>query len=268
MRFYCDPEYPYIEGIKFGARVKIPTDNWLSGYFVCEILLRPRIPRIKETQNAQDNLMEDAKSFMTTTEPAIAGLFRLLNTYEHHKMRAFIDIVNSKTLGESSKHQKNYTSVDIAREVISGSIIQIAYIATKLYAKLNEKPHCAIRFEAEINRLIKENKSTKAKPISFPEKFCVGREIGGLPIGLIIFAARNQYNHIDADRLKGVNEVVFNHMHCLWPNPPNGMSFDLCDNNFYYSYSVLAALGWTDDHNTSGQDKYRADLTDIVGVEL
>jgi hypothetical protein len=213
--------------------------------------------------------MEDARSYMVNTAPATEGLFKLLNEYGLHKMRAFVDLTKSKTRKELERHKANFTSVDVAREVIAGSILQIAYIAIKRYAVFKGKSENSLHFESEINRLIRENPNARSKNhFSLPDEFCVGRDIGHLPLGMIVYAARNQYNHFDADRLKIVNEVVFNHLHNLWPDPGNGMSFSLYDSNHFHCYSVLAVLGWTDNASGLGYGQYKKDLASVMQIEF
>jgi hypothetical protein len=87
--------------------------------------------------------------------------------------------------------------------------------------------------------------------------------LGDLPIGLIIFAARNQYNHFNEVRLKAENEVVFNYLNRLWPRLPNGLSFELHNGKRFYSYSALSALGWTDTFERSAYDAYLEDMRAI-----
>jgi len=214
--------------------------------------------------------MENALSFMVGTAPAADGMFRLLNEYGWQKMRAFVDLTKSKSLEDLERHKLELSSTDIAREVIAGSILQIAYVAIERFAVCGEKSRNAVHFETEINRLILENPNSRWKkkiPFTLPEGFCVGRDIGDLPLGVVVYAGRNQYNHFGDDRLSVLNEVVFNHLHNLWPSPENGISFDLYDGKRPLSYSVLAALGWTDSNSGLGYAKYNKDLSIIMQLE-
>lgn len=213
--------------------------------------------------------MEDALSYMIATEPAAEGLFKLLNAYAWSKMRALVDLTKSRTREELEKHKESFTSTDVARDVISGSILQIAYVALDRYAKPSGKSKNVIHFESEINRLIKENPNTRAKgPFSLPDRFCVGRDIGQLPMGMLIYAGRNQYNHFGEERLSVVNEVIFNHLQAMWPSPPNGLTFDLYKEKRIHSYSILAALGWNDTAKELGYSAYKRDVCDALDIEF
>jgi hypothetical protein len=214
--------------------------------------------------------MEDARSYMVGTAPAAEGMFRLLNEYGWQKMRAFVDLAKSKTREELERHKGEFSGTDVAREIIAGSILQIAYVAIERFSVLGEKSKNAVHFETEINRLISENLSTrwnKKAPFSLPEAFCVGRDIGDLPLGVVVYAGRNQYNHFSENRLCVLNEVVFNHLHNMWPSPRNGISFNPYDDKRPRAYSVLAALGWTDSSSGLGYVAYKKDLCNVMQIE-
>lgn len=214
--------------------------------------------------------MEDACTYIAETAPAAEGLFRLLNEFGWQKMRAVVDLTNSQTREDIDQHKHAFSSTDVAREVIAGAILQIAYVAIERFAVRGEKSKNAAHFEVEINRLIKENPATRWKrkpPFALPEGFCVGRDIGDLPLGVVVYAGRNQYNHFGEDRLCVLNEVVFNHLHNLWPSPPNGISFNLYDGKRPRSYSVLSGLGWTDSSSGLGYAKYKKDLCKVMRLE-
>ena len=214
--------------------------------------------------------MEDAHTFMKSTQPAAEGLFKLLNQYGWDKMRAFVALTKSTTRAEVGANNAEFRSKDIAREVIAGSILQIAYVAIAKYASPGVKSANAVHFESEINRLIEENpeRVRRREPFKLPSKFCVGRDIGHLPLGMVVYAGRNQYNHFyEGERLSIVNELVFNHLHVMNPEPPSGLSFDLRPNQLF-SYSILTALGWIDSSRGLGYPTYERDMCSILGVEL
>lgn len=215
--------------------------------------------------------MEDARSYMTSTAPAAEGMFKLLNQYGWQKMRAFVGITNSKTREEIERHKEAFSGTDIAREVVAGSILQIAYFGIERYAVPADKSQGALRFESEMNRLIRENPSTrwkKQRPFELPNGFCVGRDIGLLPLGILVLAGRNQYNHYSDTRLSVLNEVVFNQLHNMWPAPKHGVSFDLYEKKRPRAFSILAALGWTDSRKEMGYSAYKRDMSEVLQVEL
>jgi hypothetical protein len=40
-------------------------------------------------------------------------------------------------------------------------------------------------------------------------RFCIGRRVGNVPIGLIVYAGHNQYNHVNDIRLRETAASVF-----------------------------------------------------------
>src|SRR6478672_3402021 len=94
---------------------------------------------------------------------------------------------------------------------IAGSILQLAYFALNSFAVFTGKSPGALRFESEMNRLLRESDNPRIKTeFSLPERFCVGRDFGDLPMGMLVYAGRNQYHHYSEERLSVINEVVFN----------------------------------------------------------
>lgn len=212
--------------------------------------------------------MESATSYLEKTKPAAEGLFKLLNGYDWDKMRAFVELTKVRTRGELDARKVDFEATDVAREVIAGSILQLAYFAIESFAVFEGKSEGALHFESEINRLLRESSKPRMKgTFSLPEKFCVGRDVGDLPLGMLVLAGRNQYNHYGVDRLNVVNEVVFNALHQMWPSPGNGRSFNLYESKRFRSYSVLCALGWVANDSGTGYGPYLRDLRQALRVE-
>jgi hypothetical protein len=214
--------------------------------------------------------MEDAKGYLTSTAPAVEGLFKLMNQYGWGKMRVIVELTECKSRAELKKAKAAFSSKDVARDVISGSILQIAYAAIDVYAPSIQKPQKVLEFEAEINKMLTSSlKKPRCKHFELPKAFCVGRLLGHLPIGLVIYAARNQYNHFNEDRLSVVNEVIFNYLNIIFPEPrKTGISFNLYDGMRFYSYSVLCALGWVDSRKRPAYQAYISEMAEVLKVEL
>jgi len=73
--------------------------------------------------------------------------------------------------------------LDFAKATLCGSILQVAYKAIDQYSE-NED------IDSECSAL-------HVSPATTAVKFCVGRHINGIPLGLLVYAARIQYNHWD-----------------------------------------------------------------------
>lgn len=214
--------------------------------------------------------MQDARTYIEDTRPAVEGLFKLLNQYNLQEMREIVGVMNSKTKAELEADKANLGSKDIAREVIAGSILQIAYVAIKKYGPPVTKSSNVAKFESGINEFIKENPSKvrwkKKRAFELPNEFCIGRDLGFLPLGTVVYAGRNQYNHFyEGERLSVVNELVFTHLHALYPNPRKGISFDIRPNKLF-SYSILVALDWIDKTSELGYDSYKLDMFNTLKI--
>ena len=70
-------------------------------------------------------------------------------------MRAIVEIFHSQTRDALPVGQANDASIDVARDVIAGSILQIAYVAMKLPAARpsqllrRSRPSCGVFGEGE-----------------------------------------------------------------------------------------------------------------------
>ncbi len=211
--------------------------------------------------------VNDASGYLAETESAVEGLFDILRTYSRSKQRAIVEIVNcsGKPMAECRPLLAAADAHRVAREVIAGSILQVAFHAIKRYSITTEKPVSVIEFERQINHLVKNPPLGKTprprKAFVFPVEFCGGRQIGGMPVGLIIYAGRNQYSHAHEARLWPDTELVFTYLHMLHPDPPNDLSFNIYDGWGYYAYSVICALGWVDTvREGASHERYKRDM--------
>ncbi len=210
--------------------------------------------------------MPDGAAFLRETAPAAEGLFKLLNQYGWQKMRAVADRSNAKTRDEFDVKHAEFEANDVAREVIAGSVLQLAFAGLKEHSVPWLKSPEALHFERGMNSIIAELPASRLKQFALPDEWCVGRSIGNLPLGIVVFAGRNQYNHAGDERLRPLNEVVFNHLHVLEPSPGNGLSFDLSDGKHFQAYAVLWMLGWTDTESGVGYPKYLRDMSEALRV--
>ena len=92
--------------------------------------------------------------------------------------------------------------------------------------------------------------------------FCIGSERHGIPIGLIIYAARNQYNHWDDEEPHEVTKSVFHSLSAaLCHNMLADLAFDLSNPtiNVYANEVLLIALGWR------SYDAYLSEMRALLG---
>lgn len=96
-------------------------------------------------------------------------------------------------------------------------------------------------------------------------KFCIGRKVRNVPIGLLIYAGRNQYNHMDdKEKLSGLNTTIFNLLASGYEGAteqfPKDPAFNLENalliNNF--SNNITTLLKWIN------YESYYADMHSLI----
>jgi hypothetical protein len=142
---------------------------------------------------------------------------------------------NGILIQQSINTQREFIAESFAFAVLCGSLLQIAAMGIQWFSTNSEVP---ANLPQDLHDLIK----TPAK------KFCVGRTVYGVPIGLIIYAGRNQYNHMDEKELNPLNQKIFE----LLATRNNTSSykdpaFDLSGNTLSnLSSNVTGLLEWRD----------------------
>ena len=144
-----------------------------------------------------------------------------------------------KEIEHSFMKEKEYLGLYDSQAIICGAILQIAHTGIKAFSKndsIDLKPK-------ELN--IELNSMTKL--------FCIGRKALNLPIGLIIYAARNQHIHHDEGEYNSTTEGIFSFMSKQHP------AFNLSGESFNSKApGVLSLLGW------KTYDKYNADIQQLL----
>jgi len=133
----------------------------------------------------------------------------------------------------------------------AGAVLQVAYMGIRLFSRQDSIP-------ASGERLVRSNKGTIIKA-AIP--FCIGQERHGIPVGLIIYAARHQYNHWDDEEPHDVTRNVFRALSTAFYNSMwSDLAFELSNStiNVYASEILLVALGWTT------YDRYLAEMGSLI----
>ncbi len=142
--------------------------------------------------------------------------------------------------------QDKYFELKISEAMFAGSILQAAYMAIWLYRPKSSIPMTFAHL---------------VKPSKLAARFCTGKERHGVPTGLIIYAARNQYNHWGEDEnLHELNQLVFAMLDKAFSNDPFAdLAFDLGNPtiNIYANEVLFTALRW----NT--YDTYLAEMSEL-----
>jgi len=144
--------------------------------------------------------------------------------------------------------QKQFINESFALSTLCGALLQLAFMGIQQYS--NNTSPCE-GFEHIIK---KESKAAK---------YCVGRPVRNIPIGLIIYAGRNQYNHFDEnDNLSKLNSFIFEKL-CKYRSQDESYrepAFDL-KNRFLtiYAHNIISILEWRN------HEIYANDMKEMVG---
>lgn len=212
--------------------------------------------------------MQSPGDYIKKTESAVRHLFNGIDEYRDVLRASPVPVFVSRTppgpaldtefetcARKNSEPQrlakdaiKEYIAESFAIATLYGAVLQIAAKALEVYSKNTNVP----------NHL-----SNVVKP-SFA-KYCVGRLVRTVPLGLVVYAGRNQHTHFNDKALNKLNTSIFELlMTChgieLEPNPR--------DDNFDFSLPETASLatkvtwliGW---HN---YDSYHTDLASMLGI--
>jgi len=141
-----------------------------------------------------------------------------------------------------------YFDLKFSEAMFAGAILQVAYMAIRLYSQNRSIP-------ANCVQLVRSSQKS-----AIP--FCIGANRHGVPIGLIIYAARNQYSHWDDEEPHEVTKNVFYALSAaFYHNMLTDLAFELSNPtiNVYANEVLLTALGWR---------SYDTYLTEILGSGL
>lgn len=129
------------------------------------------------------------EAYLKDTEPAVRHLFKGLDLYDSIKspsIKQFIDDtghvrMSKKEADEMVELAYKSLELEFSRAILAGSILQVAYTGLKEYP--TNKPLTPLFKKFGIN------------PSQQAVKFCIGRTQFDIPIGLLIYSGRIQYNH-------------------------------------------------------------------------
>lgn len=136
--------------------------------------------------------MYTLEEYLQKTETAAQILFEGIEKYV--SIIGSIPLSDVGTTAKWREAQRHFIYESFAMATLCGAVLQLAYMAIKQYSNNSSVPD---RF----NALIKKGASA--------QKFCIGREKHSVPIGLIIYAGRNQAAHYDDSNLSEINRSIF-----------------------------------------------------------
>lgn len=211
--------------------------------------------------------MKNAEDYLERTESAVRILFKAVDGYLE-PLRAGIKpifvsglpagpeqdaeysswrIENADALEEAKAARLAFRAETFALDTICGAILQIAEKGLEIYSQ---------------NTQVLDTWNAKIPPSL--ARFCVGREVRSTPLGLIVYAARNQHTHFNDPQLRKASASVFTNLASAHGCSSSALdpAFDL-DNPSLTSYAsnVTALIEWR------SFEKYQDDMCSMLGLQ-
>jgi hypothetical protein len=204
---------------------------------------------LQQTQSAVQKLFEGILSY-TAILKAIHGTTFVSGELDPTKFQAEYDAWaqnNAAKLAASLAAQRQYSEQAFAMATLCGAVLQVAAKAIECYSGNEIVPR-------SVQAIV--GNSAKAIP------FCIGREVRGVPIGLVIYAGRNQHMHHNEASLSAVNQAVFDRLAVLPQHPHiKDPALDLANTLLEsHASNITYVLGWR------SYEAYAADLRSLLGT--
>lgn len=201
----------------------------------------------------------DASEYLDLTEHAVrhfyVGLDSCWQVYERALEHWDISRIGKPLTDDEKEKARKYAEesgkyfcLKFSEGTLAGAITQVAATGIRLFSTISEVPNDCI-----------EIVPPKAKTVI---PFCIGERKYGLPIGLIIYASRNQYAHWEEDPHK-VTTKVFQQLTLAYRNNPLfDLAYDLGNPtiDIYANEILLGGLGW------STYDRYRSEMEKLLTI--
>jgi hypothetical protein len=212
--------------------------------------------------------MQSAADYLLRTESAIRLLFSGVDSYlsilrkvtgvtfvsgEPYGPKQDAEFVawrleNAERLAAARAAEREFMAESFALDTLCGSILQVADKALELYGS---------------NQTIPSACPATLKP--YHAKFCVGRVVRAVPLGLVIYAARNQHTHFDEDALREPSASIFRLLATAHGYGKGQLivdpAFDLSNQSLLsYASNVTSLIGWR------SYEQYIADMRSMLGA--
>lgn len=149
---------------------------------------------LNRTESAARRLFDGINDYISILPTALGVTFVTSEPYgpKQDAEYAAWKAKNAKRLLAAREAEQRYLAESFALDTLCGSVLQVAAKAIEIYGQSNPIP--------ETFRGIVQPKLSK---------FCIGRDVRTVPLGLIIYAARNQHTHFNDGKLREPSATVF-----------------------------------------------------------
>ena len=153
---------------------------------------------------------------------------------------------NANALAAATEAERKYLAESFALDTLCGAVFQVAGKAIEVYSDSTHMP-------SEWTNAIGPNTA----------KYCRGRLVRTVPLGLVVYAARNKHAHYNDGSLRPLSSAVFERLATEHEYPKSEVrrdpAFDLTNTKIdTCAHNVMPLIGWTTYEN------YAADLATLV----
>lgn len=186
---------------------------------------------------------KDIQEYLDLSEHAVrhfyAGLDDCWQVYERALPHWDLSRIGKPLTEEEMERARKYVEqagkyfhLKFSEGSLAGAVLQVAATGIRIYST---------------NKIIPDDCSDIVSPkarTAIP--FCIGKRRYGLPVGLIVYAARNQYAHLEEDPHQVTTNVFHRLETAFWNNSFYDLAFDLGNPtiDIFANEILIVALGW------------------------
>lgn len=214
--------------------------------------------------------MQSSIEYLDKTESAMRKLFEGIDSYyaplRRSQTLAFVSSTeddeerqveleswlshNRSAITASFVDQREFVAESFAQATLCGAVLQIASKAIEIFS---------------VNAIVTSGWESAIGENKNAVKFCYGRSVRGVPLGLVVYAARNQHTHFKDKKLHEPSNAVFNRLAARRSCDPEmayrDPAFDLANDRLVsYASNIMNLIGW----NT--YESYEQDIRSMLGL--
>jgi len=215
--------------------------------------MQTAIEYLEKTESAMRKLFEGIDSYLAPLRRSRSAFES--STADDEKRRVERDTwfrQNKSAIAASFANQREFVAESFAQAVLCGAILQVATKAIEMYS---------------VNSIVPlEWGETKGMSKKNVVKFCYGRPVRGIPLGLVVYAGRNQHTHFQDE--KGLHEPSKTDFERLATRKNDGHevgyrdpAFDLANDRLVsFASNITELLGW------QSYEAYNQDIRSMLKI--
>jgi hypothetical protein len=214
--------------------------------------MQTAVEYLDRTASAVRKLFEGIDSYLAVLTRAVPPVFvgsganRAQADAEFEAWKARHDLEIRAAL----QAQRDYFAESFALATLCGSVLQVAAKGIETFSKNDAVP-------PDWSGLVKSKHKAA--------RYCIGKPVRGVPLGLVLLAGRNQHMHFGEEPLHEPNVEVFKRLatyHTIQDDPDyRDPAFDLENKNLTsFAHNITALIGWR------GYESYEHDMRELLAV--